>query len=37
MFMYDYMKKVMFLNGHCDHWNSITDLGNAGMLSIPRA
>lgn len=35
--MWSYMKRVMFLPGHSDHWNSITDMGFAGMWAIPRA
>ena len=30
------MKKVMFLPGHCDHWNTITEMGFASMWAIPR-
>jgi hypothetical protein len=27
----------MFLPGHSDHWNTITDMGQAGMMALPRA
>lgn len=36
IFMWSYMKKVMFLPGHCDHWNTITEMGFASMWAIPR-
>jgi hypothetical protein len=37
IFLWSYMKRCMFLPGHSDHWNTITDLGNAGMMALPRA
>jgi hypothetical protein len=37
IFMWSYMKKCMFLEGHSDHWNTITDMGQAGMMALPRA
>lgn len=30
------MKKCMFLRGNCDHWNTICNMGNAGMFAVPR-
>ena len=37
IFLWSYMKKCMFLPGHSDHWNTITDMGAAGMMALPRA
>ncbi len=36
LFFLSYMKKVMFLPGNCDHWNSITNMGFASTWAIPR-
>lgn len=35
--MWSYMKKVMFLPGRCEHWNTICNNGNAGSKDIPLA
>lgn len=36
VFMFSYMKKCMFLPGHCDHWNTIVEMGEQSMWAIPR-
>lgn len=37
VFLWSYLKKAMFLPGISDHWNTITDMGWAGMWALPRA
>ena len=36
VFMWQYMKDVMFLNGHTDCWVQIVSFGNLGMTALPR-
>lgn len=36
IFVWNYLKRVMFLPGHVDHWNSIMNMGFASMWAIPR-
>ena len=36
MFLWNYIKHVIFLPGHVNHWISITDLGNLSTFSLPR-
>jgi hypothetical protein len=36
MFLWNYIKHVIFLPGHVNHWISITELGQLSMYSIPR-
>lgn len=36
VFIYNYIKRVMFLPGHVDHWTSITNMGFASMWALPR-
>ena len=36
VFVWNYIRKVMFLEGHVDHWNSIMNMGLASMWAMPR-
>jgi hypothetical protein len=36
VFVWNYIRKVMFLDGHVDHWNSIMNMGFASMWAMPR-
>ena len=36
IFLYQYLKNVMFLNGYVDQWVTIVNLGNLGITSLPR-
>ena len=35
-FLYNYLKKVMFLPGQSDMWLNVVNLGNLGMTALPR-
>jgi len=37
IFLWKYMKKCMFLEGHTDQWNTITNMAQASMWALPRA
>ena len=36
MFLWNYIKHVVFLPGHVNHWITISELGNLSMMSLPR-
>lgn len=36
VFVWNYIRKVMFLEGHVNHWNSIMNMGFASMWAMPR-
>jgi len=36
MFLWNYIKHVIWLPGHVNHWITIVELGNLSMLQLPR-
>jgi len=36
VFLFQYLTRVMLLNGLVDQWVTIVDLGNLGVTSLPR-
>lgn len=36
MFLWNYIKHVIFLPGHVNHWITISELGNLSLFSLPK-